>query len=87
MRDRKVLMVKFVHGGNPAQQRARIRQLVGEDSLEDASQVFPNDPDEELATLFEVVLNESTSVEEAKASLDQDEEIEYTHEPAVKRGL
>jgi hypothetical protein len=87
MADRKVLMVKFARGGDPAEQRERIRKLVGESSVEDASQVFPDDSDEELATLFEVVLSERASVEEAKASLDGDQEIEYTHEPAEKKGL
>ncbi len=84
--DPKILMVKFARSGDPAKQQEKIRRLVGENSVRNADQLFPDDSDDELATLFEVVLSEGASLDQAKASLDGDDDVEYAHEPVERSG-
>ncbi len=80
----KVLMVKFRAPEDPDVRGEKVRELVGEDTVEEIHQLFPEEPEDDLASVFEVVLGAATSVDEAKASLDLDEEVEYTHEPATR---
>jgi hypothetical protein len=63
----------------------RIFRLVGPDSVSEARPLFPDEKEEDLASLYEVTLNRSASVDEALASLKQAADVEYAHTPKERR--
>ena len=82
----KTLIVKFRSRNDPTVQSARIRRLVGADVIE-ASQLFPGESEDELASLFEVVLKSGSAVVRALSSLSEEEQFEYAHPPAERGPL
>lgn len=83
MEESKTVIVKFRASGDPSAQSRKIRELVGKNVVT-ALQLFPGESEEELASLFEVVLEKSASVDKAVSSLQEDPQIEYAHPPAPR---
>jgi hypothetical protein len=82
----KTLIVKFRARTARARRAETVRALVGDD-LEAVRPLFPDDPEEELASLFEVVLKDSASLDRVQGALAGAEQIEYAHSPAERRPL
>jgi hypothetical protein len=59
----------------------RIMRLVGPGLVVDARPLFPEEKEDDLASLYEVVLDNSASVEDALASLNKSSAVEYAHTP------
>ena len=83
----KCLIVKFVNRDDPAAQSARIRSIVGPNVISKARQLFPDDTEAELASLYEVTLHESASVARVVESLARDARVEYVHEPEKREPM
>lgn len=81
-----MIIVKFFTVGDPSKQVKKIGELLGDDFVT-ARQLFPDDSEEELATLFEVELRASSSVEQAVTSLEKDPDIEYSHKPSPRNAI
>ena len=80
MADSPVVMVKFRRAEDPTVQEAFLRKQLGK-RLIHARQVFPGDAEEDLATLFEVVVRDGRQLAQLIARLESDEKVEYAHEP------
>jgi hypothetical protein len=59
----------------------RICQLLGKERVCRAEPLFKDACEAELASVFEVRLVSSASVQEALAALAEDEDVEYAHTP------
>jgi hypothetical protein len=59
----------------------RIVHLVGPGLVVDARPLFPEEKEDSLASLYEVVLINSASVEDALANLNKSSAVEYAHTP------
>lgn len=81
------VIVKFLAAGDPAALSAKICELVGNHRVKQAHQLFPGESDEELASMFEVALEDTVSVAEAVGALRRDDQIEYAHTPQSRRPL
>jgi hypothetical protein len=81
------VIVKFVGAGNAAAQLERIRKVVGRERVKDARQLFPGDEEQNLASLFEVELDDSVSLNQALAALNSDEDVEYAHLPQSRKAF
>jgi hypothetical protein len=82
-----VVIVKFVHSGEPSIQSERICKLVGRDQVKDARQLFPGDAEEDLASLYEIILDDTVPLNQALTSLNSDEQVEYAHVPQARRAF
>ena len=80
----KTLMVKFANGADPAIHTNRLTELIGPKHLKQAEQLFPGDLDEQLASIYQVTLSSRASLVETVAVLQEQDEIEYAHEPAPR---
>lgn len=63
----------------------RIMRLVGPGLVVHARPLFPEEKEDSLASLYEVVLNNAASVEDALASLNKSSAIEYAHTPQQRQ--
>lgn len=78
----QTIIVKFRRQpGNAAACLKRIYSLVGPDIVSGAKRLFPEDDEEDLASLYEVTLNRSVSIGAALRSLRRFKEVEYAHLP------
>ena len=72
----------------PRDVAARMRQivrLVGPDTVSEARPLFPDEKEEDLASIYELTLNGSASIDEALASLNHAPDVEYAHTPQERR--
>ena len=79
------IIVKLRDGKNAADQSPKIRNLLGSNLVRVVRPLFPGE--EELASVFEVILKEHASVERALASLNDAQDVEYAHAPQERRPL
>jgi len=82
----KTVIVKFSALVGTASQSEKIRKLVGNNVIK-VQQLFPGEKEEDLASLFEVVLDEKSSVESVLSTLCNDESIEYAHTPEERQPI
>ena len=81
---RHTLIVKFRTNDRPDSLTKRIREIVGQDSIKDAGQLFPGDGEAEFASMYQVELSDDASMTEAIESLKKDSTVEYAHEPSSR---
>ena len=80
----RIVMVKLRRKRVQSEQRRHIEEVVGGDAL-GVEPLFPDDDEPEFATIFEVRLPDAASVNRALECLEQDDEVEYAHEPAGRK--
>lgn len=81
MSDRPAIMLKFGAAGDESTRKRAIQKWVGKD-LVDTRQLFPETDDAELSTLFEIYLKDAKRAKSIVKKLEQQDEVEYAHEPA-----
>ncbi|HEY0874597.1 MAG TPA: hypothetical protein VGD94_14085 [Vicinamibacterales bacterium] len=75
------VIVKFRRIEDSGNGERRIAQIVGADAV-DARPLFPGDTLPDLATLYQVRLPDTASVDRVLAALRREPDVEYAHVPA-----
>lgn len=75
------VIVKFRRITEAKAQEQRLKQIVGPDAIETQA-LFPGDELEDLATICQVRLPDSASVERVLSALREEPDVEYAHVPA-----
>ena len=84
----KTIIIKLrTWPSDAAAQASRIRDLVGRTAFAEAHPLFPDAGEGDLASLYEVNLKSSASLETILASLNQVAEVEYAHSPQERHPL
>ena len=78
------LIVKLSAAGNPHKQIEHLQSLLDQYEVDHVEQLFPDEVEEELSTLYTINLAKEGQVEKAKDTLMQDQDVEYAHVPQAR---